>query len=57
MTEQQKADELFNAYYRITCNILDAKECCYVHINDRINDSSTEKKKWWKDVMEIVKNK
>lgn len=56
MTPQQKADELFEAYYRITCSILDAKECCFVHIKDMLKECPDEKK-WWKEVLELVKKK
>lgn len=57
MTPQQKADELFNAYYQITCNMLDAKECCLVHIKDMLKECRSDMKGWWKEVMVIIEQK
>ena len=41
MNEQQTADAIFDKFYDITCNTLDAKECCIVHLNVIIDELKT----------------
>jgi len=58
-TLQQRADILFNKFYDITCNVLDTKECCYVFIEEVIEEqgSSPDRVHFWREVKRCIKEK
>jgi hypothetical protein len=41
MNEQQTADAIHEKFYDVTCNSLDAKECCIVYLNGMIAELKT----------------
>lgn len=57
MTPDKKAIELFSAFYNITCNVIEAKECCNIHIIEIKNETRSDLKEWWNQVNEIIQSK
>lgn len=59
VSPQQKADEIFNKFYSITCSQLDAKECCLYFVEEMIEESKQSLASVinWKDVKEIIEKK
>ena len=57
MTPDNKAAELFSAYYNITCDVIQAKRCCDLHISEIIQETRSDLKDWWTEVNKIIQAK
>jgi hypothetical protein len=56
MTPQEKADELYVGYWRLTNNARIAKECALMAVGELIKQCSDANSWYWEEVKQEIEN-
>lgn len=56
ITAKEKAEELYNRFYRVPLYVLNIKECCHVVVDEILKNGlfTFEDKKYWEEVKEEI---